>query len=239
MIASTFHTFIYIPLYNGLIFFVDVAPWHDVGLAVILLTATVRIILYPLAKKAVKTQMAMREAAPAIEELKKKYKDSQEEQARAIFALYREKGIRPFSSFFLLLIQIPLLIGLYWVFWKGGLPTVDTAVLYSFVSAPLSVNMSFLGIVDMAGKSMWLAVLAGVTQVFYARLSMGPRKNPPSPEEKSFSADLAHSMDLQMRYILPVMLAGFAYIASAAVALYFVTSNLFMIMQEYLAGRRL
>ena len=237
MISSFFHSFIYTPLYNGLVFLIDFVPGHNVGVAVILLTVAVRVVLYPLARQAVKTQMAMREIAPKIEELKKKHKDSQEELARATFALYKEHNIRPFSSFLMLLIQIPLLIGLYWVFWKGGLPQVDASLLYSFVPNPVQVSMNFLGFFDMASRSIFLAALAGGTQLIYARLSMGERKPAPTGE-RSFTADLTHSMDLQMRYILPIMLGGFAYIASAAVALYFVTSNLFMILQEYLAGRR-
>lgn len=237
MIASTFDSLVYTPLYNGLIFIIDQMPSHDVGIAVIALTIIVRVLLYPLAREALRTQLAMRDMAPAVEELKEKYKDNREEQARQLFALYREKGVKPFSSFLMLLIQIPLLIGLYWVFWKGGLPTVNTEYLYSFVSAPESIQMRFLGLIDMGGRSIFIAILAGVTQLVYAQISMGPRK--PRPKEPSFSADLAHNMDLQMRYVLPVLLGFFAYIASAAVALYFVTSNLFMIAQDIYTKRGL
>lgn len=236
MFSSLFNVAVYTPLYNGLIYLVDVVPLHDVGLAVVLLTIVVRIILFPLSRQAVKTQIAMKDVAPDIEALKEKFKDKQEEQARAIFALYKEKGIRPFSSFFLILLQLPILFGLYWVFWKGGLPQVDTSLLYSFVPFPPGVNMNFLGIVDMGGRDMVLAALAGLTQLFQARLSMGPRK--PHVGPVTFGSDLARSMDIQMRYVLPVMIAVIAYTVSAAVALYWVTSNTFMILQEYVSGRR-
>ena len=232
-----FHTIIYTPLYNGLIFLIDVMPGHSVGLALVTLTVIVRVILYPIARQASATQAAMREIAPEIEALKEKYKDKKEEQARAIFALYKERKIRPFSSFLLVLVQLPVLIGLYFVFFKGGLPAVNMDLLYSFVAAPENINVIFLGIFDMSQRSIFLAVLAGLSQMAYARLSMGPRK-PHEPGERSFANDLARSMDLQMRYVLPLMLGGFAYIASSAVALYFVTGNLFMVGQEYLAGRR-
>ncbi len=230
MISAAFNTVVYTPLYNGLIFLVDTMPWHDVGLAVIALTLIVRILLYPLARQALKTQLAMRDMAPEVEVLKEKYKDNREEQARALFALYKEKGVKPFSSFLMLLVQIPLLIGLYWVFWKGGLPSVDANYLYSFIASPEIIRMEFLGIVDMGGRSILLALLAGATQLLYAQISMGPRKE--RPKEPSFSADLAYNMDLQMRYVLPVLLGFFAYVASAAVALYFVASNLFMVVQD-------
>lgn len=239
MFKAAFYNGIYEPLYNGLVYLVDIVPAHDIGIAIIILTILVKVVLFPLSKQAVRTQIAMREIAPEIEKLKEKFKDKQEEQARAIFALYREKGIRPFSSFLLILIQFPILFGLYWVFWKGGLPNVDTSILYSFVPAPESVNMEFLEIADMRERSVVLAALAGLTQLVYARLSMGPRnKMATSPVEQSFSSDMARSFDLQARYILPIIVAGIAYTVAAAVPLYWTTSNLFMIAQEFLMGRR-
>jgi YidC/Oxa1 family membrane protein insertase len=237
MFSTAFHEAVYVPLYNGLVFLVDTVPFHDVGLAVILLTIAARILLLPLSRQAIRTQAAMREVAPEIEKLKEQYKEKQEEQARAIFALYREKKIRPFSSFFLILLQLPILFGLYWVFLRGGLPNIDTSALYGFMSVPENVNMHFLGLVDMAERSTVLAVFAGVTQLIHARLSMGPRTSTPSSTPPSFSSDLAKSMDLQMRYVLPIMIAVIAYTISAAVALYWVTSNTFMILQEYFSGR--
>ncbi|PIR82530.1 hypothetical protein COU20_01885 [Candidatus Kaiserbacteria bacterium CG10_big_fil_rev_8_21_14_0_10_59_10] len=239
MIKSVFNTVVYEPLYNGLVFLVDVLPGHDVGFAIIVLTLFIKFALFPISRQAVRTQIAMREVAPEIEAIKEKYKDKQEEQARAIFALYREKNIRPFSSFFLILLQLPILFGLYWVFWRGGLPVVDPELLYAFVRIPEAVDMHFLGVIDMSGRSALLAALAGASQLVYARLSMGPRKPPPKDGAKrSFGDDMARSFDIQMRYVLPVVIAVISYTLSAAVPLYWATSNIFMIAQELLMGRR-
>ena len=117
MFKTAFFTLVYDPLYNGLVYLVDIVPAHDMGVAVILLTILVKIILLPLSRQAIRTQVAMRAIAPEVDAIKEKYKDKQEEQARAIFALYRERNIRPFASFFLILVQFPVLFGLYWVFW--------------------------------------------------------------------------------------------------------------------------
>ena len=219
-------------------YLVDIVPAHDIGIAIILLTIVVKVVLFPLSKQAVRTQMAMREIAPEIEKIKERPKDKQDEQAKAIFALYKERGIRPFSSFFLILIQFPILFGLYWVFWKGGLPNVDPSILYSFVPLPESVNMEFLSLIDMRQRSIALAALAGLTQLAYARLSMGPRKPRVKSADPSFSGDMAHSFDLQARYVLPIIVAGIAYTLAAAVPLYWTASNLFMIGQELFMGRR-
>ena len=152
MISAAFNAAIYDPLYNGLVFMVGILPTHDMGVAVIVITIIARFVLYPLSKRAVEAQMAMKKIAPQVEELKKKHKDDREAQSRAIFALYRESGIHPFAGFALVLLQFPILIGLYWVFSSGGFPQVDAKLLYSFVPMPSAVNMEFLGFLDMRDR---------------------------------------------------------------------------------------
>lgn len=238
MFKVAFFSLIYEPLYNGLVFLVDIVPAHDMGIAVIILTIFVKIILFPLSRQAIRTQVAMRSIAPEVEAIKEKFKDKQEEQARAIFALYRERNIRPFATFFLIFVQLPILFGLYWVFWKGGLPAINTSILYSYVPAPENVNMEFLGVINMSERSMFLAFLTGLTQYVYTRLSMGARKALSKEEKPSFSSDMARSFDLQARYVLPLFFAGISYTLAAALPLYWATSNLFMIGQELVMGRR-
>ncbi len=239
MFRAAFNEGIYEPLYNALVYLIDIVPGHDVGIAVIILTLAVKVLLIPLSRQAIRTQVAMRAIAPEMEALKTKYKDNQEEQARAMFALYKERGIRPFSTFFLVLLQLPILFGLYWVFWKGGLPAINSEILYGFIPAPPKVDMSFLGLIDMGERSLLLALLTGVTQYIYTRLSMGPRQPKMHTEEASFSADMARSFDLQARYVLPVLFTAISYSLSAALPLYWATSNIFMIGQELLMGRGL
>lgn len=239
MFSNAFHVIVYDPLYNGLVFLVDTIPSHDMGLAVVALTVAVRIIFYPLSRQAVLTQEGMKRIAPDVETLKEKYKENREEQARAIFALYREHNIRPFSSILLMLVQIPILLGLYWVFAWGGFPEVDTSLLYSFVPSPSSpVNMDFLGVIPMNGHSILLAILAAATQLLYTRLSMGPRAQHKKPLGDSFSSDMARSFDIQIRYMFPVLIGVISYTVVAAAPLYWVTSNSFLIVQEYVAGKR-
>ncbi len=237
MISQIFHATVYDPLYNGVTFFVGVIPSHDIGLAIIALTIVVRIIIFPLSSRAIKAQMAMKKIAPEVELIKVKYKDKREEQGKAIFALYKERGVHPFSSIGLVLVQFPILIGLYWVFYAGGFPDVDASLLYSFVHVPASVNMEFLGILDMSKRSIIIAVLAAVTQFIYTRLSMGPRGQA-TAVEASLSNDMARSFDLQARYMLPVIIGVIAYTIPSAAPLYWVTSNILMIIQEYASGRR-
>lgn len=240
MISAAFHTLIYDPLYNGLVFLVGVIPSHDMGIAVIALTVLVRIVLFPLSRRAIEAQLAMKKITPEIEEIKKKHEKNSPEQSKAIFALYKERGIHPFASFGLVLLQFPILIALYWVFYKSGFPNVDSALLYPFVHAPAAIKMEFFGVVNMASRSIPLAVLAALTQFIYTRLSMGPREKgaESTPVEASLSKDMAKSFDLQARYVLPLMIGVIGYTVSAAAPLYWATSNTFMIFQELSAGRR-
>jgi len=234
--SSFYHAFFYDPLYNGLVFLIDILPnWADAGIAVIIFTVIVKLILYPLSKKAVFTQIKMKQCEGELAKIKEKYKTDREGQARAVMNFYKEKGLNPFSSFFLILIQLPIIIGLYYIFYKG-LPVVDVSLLYPFIKAP-DVNMHFLGLIDIGSKSIPLAVLAGVTQFFQIKFSMPPPQA--RAGEASFKEDMMRSMHFQMRYLLPIFVIFISYSISGVVALYWTTSNLFAIGQELYVRRRM
>ena len=74
----------------------------------------------------------MKKIQPEIDEIKLKYKDNKQEQALKTMNLYKEKGVNPFSGVFLAFIQLPILIALYMVFYKGGLSQIHLDTLYSF-----------------------------------------------------------------------------------------------------------
>lgn len=229
------------PLYNALVFLVSIVPGGDVGIAVILLTILVKLLLFPLSIKAVRTQLVMQELQEPLKLIQEKYKDDRQQQGLEIMALYRAKGVNPFSSILLLLIQLPIIFGLYWVFYKGGLPDIKPEWLYSFVTEPsvAAISMMFLGIVDMGGRSVVLSLLAGVTQFIQAKLSFPPLPPKKEGEEPSFKDDLQRNLQLQMKYGLPVIVAIISYTISSAVALYWVTSNIFTIGQELYVRRHI
>tara|TARA_B100000508_G_scaffold60333_2_gene47458 strand:- start:16847 stop:17614 length:768 start_codon:yes stop_codon:yes gene_type:complete len=230
MIGNIFHAVAYDPIYNLLVFLVDIIPGGDVGLAVILATVIVKIILFPLSLSAVRTQMVMKIAQPKIKEIQERLKDKREEMAKELMALYKEYKINPFSSLLLFLIQIPIIIALYLVFLREAFPEVNVDLLYSFVAIPEVISLQFLGFIDVTGRSIILALLAGITAYFQVRFAMpapGPRK-----ENASMKDDMIRNLQIQMRFMMPVLITIFAYVISAAVALYFVASNLFAIGQE-------
>lgn len=237
MISTLWHTVVYRPLHNVLILLVGVLPGHSVGLAIIVLTIIVRVALFPLTGKSIRAQKAMKELEPEIKKIREKYKDNKQEQAKKTMELYQEKGVTPFSGCLPLFIQIPIIIGLYMVF--KDILIVDESQLYGFVTHPGTLDMHFL-IFDLAAKSAILAALAGITQYFQADLSLGrqPLPSPIKGSTPSFQEDFARSMQMQMRYVLPVMISFIAFNASAAVALYWTTSNILSIIQELLIRRK-
>ena len=237
MVSDLFHTLVYIPLYNALIALLSMGSFVDVGIAVVSLTVLVKLVLYPLSLKASRTQQVMRELEAPMREIREKYKNDRETQGKKMLELYRERGVNPFSGFLVLLVQLPLILGLYFVFLKGGLPTIDSSLLYPFITKPTTVSMHFLGFLDMASKSYVLAFLAGVTQYFQAHYAMPVLA--PRGDTASFQEDFARSMQVQMKYFLPIVVAFVAYVASAAVALYWITSNMFAIGQEVAVRKKL
>ena len=236
MQSGFFSTVFYQPLYNTLVLILSAVPGANVGVAIILLTVIVRGVLLPLSHKSVVSQAKMRSLAPHLEKIKEKHKDDKQEQARKTMALYKEHGINPFSGCLLVLVQLPIIFALYFVFFKG-LPNLNAEHLYSFVSLPETVSMMFLGVM-LSKKSIIFALFAAVTQYYQIKLSI-PAMAPAEKDAKpSFKADFARSFNVQMRYMLPVIVFGISYSISAAVALYWTTSNLFSVAHELYVKRK-
>jgi YidC/Oxa1 family membrane protein insertase len=242
MFSTIWHTFFFDPIYNGLVFLIDIVPHGDIGVAIIVLTIVVKVALLPVSLSAARTQRVMREIEPQLKEIKERTKDDREALARETLQVYREAGVNPFSSILLLFIQIPIVIALYLAVYRGGgipLPDINTALLYSFIPTPTTVTMLFLGIVDMAAKSLPLALLAGVTQFIQAHISFSGASAPVAKDAApSFKDDFARSMQMQMKYVMPIVIFFFAYTISASVALYFAVSNILGIIQEYIVRAR-
>lgn len=220
---TLWETLIYEPLYNALLYISSIVPGADIGIGVVILTLIVRIILLPLSKKMIRGQFMMRKLEPKIKAIKDK-KLSKEEESRAIFALYKEEKINPFSGCLLLLIQLPILLALYRVF-AGSL--IQPEHIYSFVSSD-GLNPLFLGLIDISKAFLPFAILSGIVQSIQAFLT----PNPAPSTDQSFQAQLAKSMSFQTRYILPLLIIFFASKLSAAVALYWIVGGLFSIGQE-------
>src|SRR5690348_5583876 len=112
--AQFFHPILYVPLYNLLMFLVGLTPTGDLGLAVVLATIVVRLVLWPLSMSAARTQKAMRTMDPEMKAVRAKYKDDNERQMKEMMALYKKYNVHPLASLLPVFIQLPIIIGLYW-----------------------------------------------------------------------------------------------------------------------------
>lgn len=228
-----YNTFLYEPMYNAMVYLMGVLPGNDVGLAVIILTLIVKVILFPLSKKSVITQIKMKQLDPELKALQEKYKNNKQEMSQHLLAFYRKNGLNPFSGLFLLLIQLPIIIALYNVFYSGDINIINTSILYTGVVIPASINTIFLGLVDLTVRnSIALALLVGISQFIQTRLVLPPHDKNAKIDINDFSQNMVRSMNTQMKYVLPVIVAIIAYTLPSLVSIYWITSNLFAIGQE-------
>ncbi|MDO8659397.1 MAG: YidC/Oxa1 family membrane protein insertase [Candidatus Parcubacteria bacterium] len=226
------NTVLYKPLLNALAFLVSVVPGGDVGIAVILLTILVKLILLPLSEKQIRNQAAMNILAPELEKIKKSG-HSKEEQAKLTFELYKKHKTNPFSGCLVVIPTLLVIIALYSVFIKE---LNFSSGLYSFVQVPENINMIFLGLVDLTKASIVLALLAGVSQYFQAYFMPKPPTLSPT-STGSFQASFSKSMNTQMKYIFPFIIAFIAYKYLGVVALYLITNNVFTMLQQIYVGK--
>lgn len=237
MISTFFNAVFYNPIYNALVALVAVIPGSDVGVAVILVTLAIRLLLLPFSLSAARTQRAMKILEPKIKELKEKHKGNKEKEALETLALYKEAQVNPFASILTVFIQIPVLLALYWVFRSESFSVIDMARLYSFTPVSHTASLEFLGIISVAGKSIVLAILAGLSQFLQAHLAISGTMKP--SDAKGLQNDFQRVMGMQLKYVFPFIIGMISYTTSGAVALYFITTNLAGAGQEWHVRRTL
>lgn len=237
-----FTTYFIQPLYNVFIYLIGVMPGGDVGLAVIVMTIIVRLVFYPAYTSSIRTQMGMAAVQGDLDEINEKYKDNPTEKAQRIMALYKERNIKPFSSFIAVLAPIPIFIALYYSIAREGLPNVDTGLLYSFVHAPAAVNVEFMGFLNLlAAHNILLSIVVAFLQYLVVRLSI-TRTKKATTTNKPLAADKAKAQAMQqnlMLYALPVLYVFIVYSLPAVAGLYFGVTNLFSVGQELWIKRQI
>jgi len=237
MISTFFNAVFYNPIYNALVTLVALVPGGDVGVAVIVLTIIIRFILLPFSLSAARTQREMKVLEPKIKDLKERHKGDKEKEALETLALYKEARVNPFASILMVFIQIPVLLALYWVFYYDPLSTINTARLYSFTPVPGGTSLEFLGLISVAGKSMILAIIAGITQFIQAHMALSGTMKP--SEAGGMQGDFQRIMGMQLKYVFPFIIGVISYTTSGAIALYFITTNIAGALQEIHVRRTL
>lgn len=229
---SLYNTIIYQPLFNALIFFYQTIAFHDLGWAIIFLTILIRIILFPVFHKSARHQIIMQRLQPHVKKIQIAHKANKEKQAQELMALYKENKINPFSGFLMLIIQLPILWALYQISMNILKPASLTG-FYSFISAPISLNTYFLGLINLANGSILMVGLAAAAQYFQAKLSL------PKNKAKDESPGIAEKMTRQMVFVAPLLTLLIFYRLPAAISLYWLVASLFSIFQQIIINRQL
>lgn len=227
--SEIFNVIFYQPILNLLVFLYNIIPGHDIGLAIIIMTVIIKLILLPLSKQSIKSQKSLQELQPKIDEIKKKYADNKEEQGRAMMQLYKQEKVNPFSSCLPLLIQLPFLWAVFMVF-RDGLSGQSLSLVYSFIYQPEVINTMSLGFINLAKPNVILAILAGLAQFWQAKMMSTKR-----PEVRGSGAkdeDMMAIMNKQMLYIMPALTVFIGLSFPGGLALYWLITTLLTALQQ-------
>ena len=231
---NLFNEILYVPFLNLLVFLYNTIAFNDFGIAIILLTLIIRLILSPLSVKTLRSQKALSRLQPKVKEIQEKFKNDSREQSKQIMDLYRQYNVNPFSGCLPLLIQLPILIALYKVS-TAGFEQSSLSVLYSFIENPDSLNSISLRFIDLTKRSMPLSLIAGISQFLQTKLSLSFSKNPILQKDQKINP-LA-SMNEQMLYFLPVITIIVSMSFPAGLPLYWIATTVFSIFEQAYINR--
>ena len=190
------------------------------GLSIIVFTIIVKMILMPLTVKQTKSTFAMSEINPKVKEIQAKYKNKPEKQNEEISKLYKESGINPLSGCLPILIQMPILMGLFYVF-KDPV----THGVFASKAAMAAANGNFLWIKALSKPDYILAVFSGVSAYLMQKV-MTPKDQIEGPMK-------------MMSWLLAGMSLYWGFVLPAARTLYWGVSSIFSVFQYYLITRPL
>lgn len=219
---------------------------HMFGLAIIIFTLLTRLLLFPLTASQTKSMKAMQEMQQSKQwqEIQKKYKNDREKLSQEQLKLYKEMGINPFGSCLPLLIQFPLIFGLYQGLIRAmadsPLPLLQLSdSIYGFINAsevvPLNSHFLWMDLgqperIYILGFGVpFLAILVAITTYFQSKIM--------TPTATANPNDQGAQMGKMMNIYMPIMLGYFAYSFASGLAVYFVVSNVATVLQYALMGQ--
>lgn len=235
MLSTIYNTILTQPLFNLLVFFYNIL-WNDIGLAIVVVTVIIRLILYPSFQHQLKSQKRLQQIQPKVQEIREKHKDNPEKQSRAIWELHKTEGVNPLGSCLPIIIQLVVLIALYRVF-REGLNGEALENLYSFVSNPGKINPVSLGFLNLADHNIWLAAVTGVVQFMQSKL-MAAMQPKPQPGSDDKAAAMTSMMSKQFLYVFPILTVVIGAQLPAGLVLYWFITTLFSVVQQFTIMRK-
>lgn len=216
-----FNILFYQPIANAMVLLYNTIALRDLGIAIILVTAVVRLILYPFFHKMFHQQALAAKMRPELQKIQKEFKNDKERQTKELMALYQKYRVNPFYPVLFMLIQLPIAFALFKVFTKG-IETKFAGLLYPFITSPESISSLSLNFVDLSKRNIILIIIAAGLQYWQART--GSQAAAADPEQKKMSD--------MMSIVGVVLIAVVLWTVPSAVALYFIVTSAFSIYQQ-------
>lgn len=219
------------PISNLLIFLYTLTG-NNFGLAIILLTVVIRAVLVPITLPSLRSVKKMQDLKPQLDKLKLKYKDKVKLQ-QAQLAFYKENGVNPMAGCLPQIVQLIILIALYQVFIRF----IDSHTING-----QEVDMNFLWLDLSRPDSLYiLPVVAGLTQLVFSLMMrsgleshLKAPKNKKERQKEEDKLEMAQSLQQQMMYMMPIMTVIIALKFASGLALYWVVTTLFSVVQQYI-----
>ncbi len=257
-----FTTLIIQPIFNLLVLIYAILPGHNFGIAIIIFTILIRIILWPLVKKQLTHAKAMRELQPELKKIKSSSGGDRQKESQLTMELYKERGVNPFASLGILIVQLPILIGLY-----SSVTRIvkDPHQIVTF-SYPFIHNLSWIqtlshdisqfddslfGVINL-GQKAWsssgiywpaliIVVLSAIAQYFQSRQLMPQNKDARSLRKilseagqgkKADQSEVNAAITHNTAYLIPGFVLIFGLGFPAALPLYWLTSSVVAYIQQ-------
>lgn len=257
-----FKTFVEQPVFNLLEFIYAIIPGHDLGVAIIIFTVLIRLMLWPLVKRQLHQAKAMKKLQPKLKKIKQSAKGDRQKEARLQMELYKEHGVKPFATIGTLIIQLPIFIALYQSVNKI---IKDPSVLYTYSydwvkdlpyiqqleQGVSQFDHSLLGLVDLSKNAIGsggiyvpaliVAIAAAVMQYYQSKLMMQDNKDSRKLSEilreaaegkQTDQSEIGASVSRTMMYFLPFITFIFAVSVPSALALYLLASSAIGYLQQ-------
>lgn len=252
--SSVAYRLFFQPIFNFLLFLTSILPGHNFGLAVIALTLIIRLILLVPNQKALKSQKDMMKIQPELEAIKRKYKGDQQRISLETMELWKKHRVNPIGGCLPLLIQLPILIALFYVV-KTGFTPFQGHLVYEFLSTSdlALIDTNFYGLLDLQNvNATWLPIFVGLLQFFQMKLSFSRKhivgqKNDEKKHELATKDEVVdptvalqdplRMMNKTMLYFMPIMMAFMVATLPSGVGLYLAVSTFFGILQQYYVNR--
>lgn len=238
-VVKAFRTFITKPFLNFLIFVASVLPGHDLGVAIIVLTLAVKFLLFLPTQRALEGQRKMQMLQPKLEALKKQYAGDAQRIHEETVKLWKAEKVNPFQSCLPMVLQFPVLIGLFFVVRDGSILALSRHLIYPFYqNLPWQFDPQFLGLDLLQPSVVVFPALLAIAQFLQMKLSLHAAKRKAAATGKIVSGSDPQELQQKiMLYALPAMVAFFAIKVPAAVSLYWGVSTLFAIGQQLIVNR--